>query len=183
MVLAHYVLEFNTFGTLVLAQQLHRCGACGGGHGLAVQVLDILDTRVLAGGNAHLLDIGGVGKVHVLLTVHVIGGRAALDVHRTVDHQRNTVLRGHRLVFLVNLLAQLLFQIRNNVLGHFGVEAHVLAITQGIAQCARRLAHPQRDAARRIDLGQRVIGLRHCATCRQSHHRYRQQMFLHRVLL
>jgi hypothetical protein len=110
--------------------------------------------------NAHFLDERGDGKGHVLLARGVVGRGAALDVDRAVLYQRNAVLRGDGLILDLELgQTELLLDVGQRAGADVHMEADVLAITQGVAQCAGRLAHTHRDGAAVLDLLQRV-GLR-----------------------
>jgi hypothetical protein len=145
VVLAKDFLEVDAIGTLMLAQQLHRGGARGGGHVLVFELGDRGDARIGLHGNAHFFNISGVHKCHVFLTGRVVGGGATLDVHRAVLHQRNAVLRSHGLELDVQFLAHGFFDVANDALANFVVETGVLAITQCVRQRTRRIAHPHGD--------------------------------------
>jgi len=179
MVLAEHFLEVHARGTLVFAQQLHRGGARGGGHVLAVELVQRGDAGVGLDRDAHFLDVGGDGEGHVLLARGVVGGGAALDVDRAVLHQRNAVLRGHRQVLDFQLLAGGLFEVGDDALAQVIVETGVLAVAERVRQGARRVAHAHGDAAGGLDLGDRVIGLGQGGAGGNGQGGESDQMFLH----
>ena len=157
MVLAEDFLEVHAGGLLVLAQRLHRSGAGGRGDVLAVELGDRGDARVGLHRDAHFLDIGGDGEGDILLPRGVVGSRAALQIDGAVLHQRDAVLRGHRLELDLHLgQTELLLDVGQDVLAHFSVEAGVLAVAQRVRQGAGGLAHAERHRAAFLDLGQRV---------------------------
>jgi hypothetical protein len=73
---------------------------------LFFQVRQRIDARVGLDEDLGFLDVGGDAESHVLLAGGIVRGRAALDVHGAVLHQRNPVLRGHGLVLGLQLLAE-----------------------------------------------------------------------------
>ena len=183
MVLAIHLLEVDATRTLVLAQGLHRSGAGGGRHALAVEVLDGGDARIGLHHHAHFFHVGGHSEGHVFLTRSIVGGGAALQIHGAVGHQGHAVLRGDGLVLDVQLgQAQLLLDIGQDDFSHLGVEAHVLAVAQGVGQ-ARGLTHPQGYATGGLDFGQRVVRLSKHAASSQGGDGNSQQMLFHRGLL
>ena len=153
MVLAEHLVEVHARGALVAAQVLHRGGAGGGGHLLAVELVDVGDARVGLHRHANLFHEGGHREGHVLLTIGIVGGGAALDVHGAVLHQGLAVLGGDDLVLDVELgHAQGLLDVGQGALADLHVEAGKLAVAQGEAQGARGLAHAHGDAAGILDL-------------------------------
>jgi hypothetical protein len=176
VVLAKDFLEVDAIGTLVLAQQLHRRGASGGGHVLVLELGDRGDARVGLHGNAHFFHIRGVHESHIFLTRQIVGGGATLDVHRAVLHQGNAVLRGHGLEFHVQFFACGFFDIANDALADFVVETGVLAVAQCVGQGARGIAHAHGDHARGFHLGE-GIGLNSHTS--QSRHGSSQKLFFH----
>jgi hypothetical protein len=179
VVLAKDFLEVHAVGTLMLAQQLHRSGAGGGGHVLVFELCNRSDARSRFHSNADFFHVRGDHKSHVFLTCRVVGGRAALDVHRAVLHQRNAVLRRHRLELHVDFFAHGFFHIANDALADFVVETSVLAITQGVGQSARRIAHTHGNGAGGFDFGNGVSLSAHAGQCGHGHS---NQLFFHQVL-
>ena len=113
-----------------------------------------------SGRDAHFLDVERRREGDVLLARRVVGGRAALEVDGAVLHQRDAVLRGHRLVLDVELgHAELLLDVGDDPLADVVVKAGVLAVAERVGQRARRLAHAHRDGAAVLDLLQRVFGV------------------------
>ena len=83
-----------------------------------------------------------------------------IEVDGAVLHQRDPVLRGHRLILDINLgHAELLLEVGDDVLADIVVKAGVLAVAEGEGERARGLAHAHRDRAAVLDLLQRVLGL------------------------
>ena len=81
-----------------------------------------VDARVGLDRDAHFLDVGGQRERDVLLARGVVGGRAALEVDGAVLHQRDAVLRGHRLVLDVELgQAELLLDVGQRSFWHISV--------------------------------------------------------------
>ena len=110
-------------------------------------------------GGAHFLDVERRREGDVLLPGGVVGGGAALEVDGAVLHQRDPVLRGHRLVLDVDLgHAELLLEVGDDVLADVVVKAGVLAVAEGEGERAGRLANAFGDRAAVLDLLQRVFG-------------------------
>ncbi len=63
------------------------------------------------------------------------------------------------------------------------MEACVFAVTQGVRQRARRVAHPHGDAARGLDLGNGVIGLCKSKASRSGQHSQGDELFFRGELL
>ena len=158
MILAIDFLEVHPCCALVLAQMLHGGRAGGGGDVPAVQLCDGSNPGIGLDGDAHLLDVGGGGKRHVLLARGVVGGRAAFDVHRAVLHEGNAVLRGDRLVLDIQIgHAQLLLDVRQCALAQFHMESGELAVAEGEGQAAGGFAHAHGHGTAVLDLLQGAI--------------------------
>ena len=167
MVLARHIGDLQVAGLVGLAQQAERSGAGSGGHGLALQIGNALDARILLHQHAHVVaeDIGR--KSHLFLALHQVGGRAALQIDRAVLHQRNAVARSHRLVIHLQVgQLQLGFDGIENLVADVHAVAHGLEVGIQVRETKRRLAVTQGDAARALDLVERGRALRHGArTC------------------
>ena len=160
MVLRAGDLDAELLLLVQLAQESLGRGPRGDHRVLSRQVGDILDAAVLARQQPRPDDEDGVGERDLLLPLEIVRGRAALDVDGAVLHQRNAVLRRHRLPLDVELgQAQLLLQVGGDALRHLGVEADVLAFAEGVRQRAGRAAHAHDHGARVLDLLEGV-GLR-----------------------
>ena len=157
MVLAVHGLELDAGGAGLLAHDLHRGGAGGGGHALALELRQRADARVDLDRKACLLDEGRDGEGHVLLPLDAVGGGAALDVDAAVEQQRDAVLRADDAVTDVETgQAQLPLDIGQHAPADLDVEARVLAFGHLVRQRTGRLAHAHRDGAGVLDPGQGV---------------------------
>mmetsp|Transcript_16913 Transcript_16913/g.40194 ORF Transcript_16913/g.40194 Transcript_16913/m.40194 type:complete len:232 (-) Transcript_16913:5951-6646(-) len=168
MVLAEHLLEVHAIGALMLAQRLHRGRAGRRRDGLAVELVDRGDAGLGLHGDAHLFDIGRHGKGHILLASRVVRRRAAFEVHRAVDGQRDAIGRGDRLILDRQAAqTQLAADVPDDLLADIDVVADVLAVADRVRQ-ARRLAHTHRDGAGVLDLLQRVLGMHDRETSQQG---------------
>ena len=179
MVFAKDFFKVNTGGALMLAQQLHRGSAGGGCHVFTIQLPNAGDAAVGLDRNAYLFNIGRHDKRHVFLACRVVGGRATFNVHGAVLHQGDAVLRRHRCVFHFQFFPCSLLDRSNDALADFYVVTRIFAIAQGVRQGARRVAYPHGDAARGLDLGKGVVGLRHGAGTRDGQNGQCDQLLFH----
>ena len=76
--------------------------------------------------------------------------------------------------FDFQLLAGGLLEVGQDALADLDVVARVLAVTQGVRQRARRVAHAHRDDARGLDLGNGVVRLGERAAGGQGRNRESQ---------
>ena len=146
MVLGINFFEVNPGRAFVFAQVLNRCGPGGGDHVAAIELSNGGDARGCLDRNSHLLHVGGEQKGHVFLARGGVGGGAAFDVYGAVLQQGNAVLRGHRQVFDIQLLAGGSFKIGQNALAQLHMEPRVFAISQRVRQRARGIPHPHGDS-------------------------------------
>ena len=97
------VLYFSDLGVKVVCFNVGFQGLFIGGASrytqyLAIQVIDIIDARVLACCNLGAGNEGGWQVGHLLLTGQVVGRGAAFQINRAIGHQGNTGLAcdGHK---------------------------------------------------------------------------------------
>ena len=98
VVLPVHLLEVDVLPLLVGPHELHRRGPRGGGHRLPVELAEARDPGALLHRHPHVGDEGGVDEGDLLLARLVVGGGAALEVHRAVADEGDPVLGGHGLV-------------------------------------------------------------------------------------
>ena len=160
VVLAKYFLEINASCTFVFTQRLNRRCTGGGGNRFAIELGNGIDTRAGFDGNTDFFDECCRQESDVFLACGVVGGRATFNINGAVLNQWNAVLRCDHLVFDFKLSACRFFKVGNDLVANFNVVAGVLAISQGVGQCARRLAHTHGDNASVLGFGEDISRLR-----------------------
>ncbi|MNI42751.1 hypothetical protein D3C73_970530 [compost metagenome] len=170
----------------VVAFQEALVGGAGGGHHvLAAKVVESLDAAV-PGGQQLPFDVDEtVGKRHLLLPLGGDAGGAAFQVNSAVLHQRDAGLRGHQVVFHLEVRQrQLLLDTLDDLARQVHRIAHWLAgVVTHIRERHRRIAIAQGDALAGGDLAQgagqwRFAGL-HLVGEQQPEGAAEQRDFLH----
>src|SRR5256885_250770 len=131
-------------------------GGPGADHGvLPGEIGEVLDAGILAGEEPCPDDEQAVREGDLLLALEIVGGGAALDVHRAVLHERDPVLRGDRdELHLQARRVQFLLQRRDDLEGEvLRVADHLLLIVV-IRERNRRLAVADGDDPALLDLAQ-----------------------------
>ena len=81
------------FLVIHFVQQHFRGGSGGNGNIFALEVVKVLDARILVGQQAGTHNEEGVGKIDLLLAVGIVGGRATFEIVGAVLEKGNAVLR------------------------------------------------------------------------------------------
>ena len=91
-------IHAELFFVVIFFQQTLGSGAGRGDYSFAFQIAKAVDAGIFGGHQAGADFKESIGKIHLLLTLEIVGGGAAFQIYRAVAHQRDAVLRGNQVV-------------------------------------------------------------------------------------
>ncbi len=139
-------------------------------HCFALEVVDRVQLAGFLRNEPAGREVVGVGEGDLLLTLDIIGGRAALEIDGAVRQQRNARRRGDRIELHFELVElQLLLHRIDDAITDVHGEADRLLVVVEIGKRNRRIAIADGDGAGFLDVLQRSGELlRHGGACAQS---------------